>query len=753
MLKHPTQKLNKLVERFLNKALLAPNGSKEDGKVCSLGDVEEAKAVLRLVPIWTTCLVFAIAFAQIPTFFTKQGVTMDRSISPGFDLPAASLQSLISLSIVLFIPIYDRVFVSIARALTRKPSGITMLQRIGTGIFVSVVAMTVAALVEMKRLKTAEEHGLVDLPNVTIPMSVWWLIPQYVLFGVAEAFTMVGLQEFFYDQVPSDLRSVGLSLYLSIFGIGSFLSSFLISFIEKATGGDGRYSCEGVEVAERFAYYGISSNLITYLTGPLGQSTVTAAENVNIWSGTGSLLPLLGAFVADSFLGRYRTVLASKLNLCKNQPNYSAGIEIVVAKVQKFPTILHTGCALGHGGRKPCIQAFGADQFDRQDTEECKAKGSFFNWWYFFMCSGVLASQLILTYIQDNLSWSLGFGIPCILMICALIIFLLGSRTYRYSVKTEENTAFFRIGQVFVAAFRNWRITPSVIASEEEGHRTIPHQSYEQFKFLNNALLSTYDSKEDQKVCTLSEVEEAKTVLRLIPVWITCLGYAVVFAQSSTFFVKQASTMDRSISPSFELPSASLASFCSISRILFIAIYDRLFVPVARALTRKPSGITMLQRIGTGMFLSAVSIAVAALVEMKRLEIAQEYGLVNEPNVTVPMSVWWLVPSYVLFGVADAFTMVGLQELFYDQVPSDLRSVGLSLYLSILGAGKFLSSFLISAIERLTGGNGRYSWFDNNLNRAHLDYFYWILAALSAVQLVMYMYYAKSYIYSRGGRI
>ena len=133
-----------------------------------------------------------------------------------------------------------------------------------------------------------------------------------------------------------------------------------------------------------------------------------------------------------------------------------------------------------------------------------------------------------------------------------------------------------------------------------------------------------------------------------------------------------------------------------------------------------------------------------------RLKTAEEYGLIDMPKVTVPMSMCWLIPQYILFGVSDVFTMVGLQEFFYDQAPNELRSVGLALYLSIFGVGNFLSSFLISVIDKTTNEDDQGSWFNDNLNQAHLDYFYWPLAGLSAVGLATYLYFAKSYIYNKG---
>ncbi|KAF7825000.1 protein NRT1/ PTR FAMILY 5.10 [Senna tora] len=204
--------------------------------------------------------------------------------------------------------------------------------------------------------------------------------------------------------------------------------------------------------------------------------------------------------------------------------------------------------------------------------------------------------------------------------------------------------------------------------------------------------------------------------------------------------------MDRKIWHGIFIPSASLQSFISLSIVLFIPIYDRIIVPIARTITGKPSGISMLQRIGMGMFFSAVAMVIATFVEMKRLKMARDYGLVDMPNVTIPMSIWWLIPQYALFGISDGFTMVGLQEFFYDQVPDELRSLGLALYLSIFGVGSFLSSFLVSFIAKVTSGD---SWFASNLNRAHLDYFYALLAALSAVGLCAFLFFSKSYVYKR----
>ncbi|OQU78073.1 hypothetical protein SORBI_3009G148900 [Sorghum bicolor] len=507
-----------------------------------------------------------------------------------------------------------------------------------------------------------------------------------------------------------------------------------------------------VEIAERFTFYGVSSNLINYLTGPLGEGTAAAAAAINAWNGVAQLLPLLGGALADKWLGRYRTIVIASLlyvlglgmlafstmlssgsgHQCTTARGQTQTCAPSTLKATFFYVSLYI-VAVAQGGHKPCVQAFGADQFDQSDPKETVSRSSFFNWWYFGMCAGTAVTLVLLSYVQDNIGWGLGFGIPCAVMAAALAVFLLGTRTYRYYVTAGERGLFARAAE----AFAEWRSRRKTLQ-----HRDRPA--------AEGALgFSAGVDEEEQAAVSNSAglVKEAKAIIRLFPIWATCLLYAVAFSQSSTFFTKQAATLDRRIGRhGLQVPPAALQSFISITIVVFIPIYDRVLVPVSRRYSGKPSGITMLQRIGTGMLLSLLSMVIAALVEKHRLGVARDAGLVDKPKVPLPMSLWWMVPQYVLFGAADVFTMVGLQEFFYDQVPDKLRSLGLALYLSIFGVGSFISSALVSVIDRVTTARGG-SWFNNNLNRGHVDYFYWLLAALSAVELLAYVFFAVTYKY------
>ncbi|KAK9162140.1 hypothetical protein Syun_003042 [Stephania yunnanensis] len=530
----------------------------------------------------------------------------------------------------------------------------------------------------------------------------------------------------------------------------------------------------GAAAAERFASSGVSANLITYLTGPLAMPTAAASEAVNTWSGFASVLPLLGAFIADEYLGRYRTVVFSSLL-------YLLGLGMLIISVILNPSSWR-GCdgngdkehcsssnpvlvilffsslyisAIALGGVRPCTQAFGADQFDDEDPEECKSRSSFFNWWDCVVCFGNSLSYLTLIYVQENVSWGLGFGITCIFMVVSLLVFLLGSKTYRYRVEESGKSPLVRVARVFICAAKNWRLKyPLSLAAEEE--TTVA--SSDKFKFLDKALFTTSvenreDPIRDRVECSITDVNEAKGLLKLLPIWCVCLPYAVVFAQLTTFFTQQGSTMERSIGSHFQVPAAVLQTLTNLSITLLIPIYDLIFVPVVKTFTGKPSGITTLQRIGCGMFISVVCMVVAALVEKRRLDVAFDFGLIDNQGAMVPMSIWWLAPQYLLRGLADVFIFVGMQEFFYDQVPNGLKSIGVGIHWTVIGVGNFLSSLLISILENATSASGQGSWFPNNINKGHLDYFYMLLAAINIASMLLFMYFAKLHTYNRWSNI
>ena len=171
-------------------------------RLCTVTQIEELKILMRMFPIWATGITFFTVCAQNSSMFIEQGMVLNNQVGP-FKIPPATLSSLDVISIVVWVPIYERFIVPIARRLTGKERGFSELQRMGIGLFVSTIAVAVAALVEIKRLENARSEDLI-YQKVPVPMSILWQAPQYLLIGVGEVFTSIGQAEFFTTslQIP-----------------------------------------------------------------------------------------------------------------------------------------------------------------------------------------------------------------------------------------------------------------------------------------------------------------------------------------------------------------------------------------------------------------------------------------------------------------------------------------------------------------------------------------------------------------------
>lgn len=123
--------------------------------------------------------------------------------------------------------------------------------------------------------------------------------------------------------------------------------------------------------------------------------------------------------------------------------------------------------SIGTAGIRPCNIPFGADQFDPTNEKGRKGINSYYNWYYTTFTLVMILASTIVVYMQEHVSWTLGFGVPAILMFCATILFFLGTRIYIY-VK-PEGSIFSEIAQVFVAVYKKRKVkVPDIQVLEGE---------------------------------------------------------------------------------------------------------------------------------------------------------------------------------------------------------------------------------------------------------------------------------------------
>ncbi|KAK1374726.1 putative nitrate-transporting ATPase [Heracleum sosnowskyi] len=534
----------------------------------------------------------------------------------------------------------------------------------------------------------------------------------------------------------------------------------------------------GVEACERLTTLGIAVNLVTYLTRTMHLGSASSANTVTNFLGTSFMLCLLGGFVADTFLGRYLTIAifatvqgigVTILTISTTIPSLhppkcdpgspscesAHGMQLVVLFTALYLT------ALGTGGLKSSVSGFGSDQFDDTDKDEKTIMTSFFNWFFFFISIGSLAAVSVLVYIQDNLGRRWGYGICACAIVLGIFVFLSGTKRYRF--KKLVGSPLTQIATVFVGAWKKRNMeTPSDLSLlfniddiENEGSKKkqkLPHSK--QFLFLDKAAIIDTNNKmntnmshaEDKwSLSTLTDVKEVKMVVRMLPIWATTIMFWTVHAQMATFSVSQATTMEREIGKSFEIPPASMTVFFVGSTLLTVPVYDRIISPIAKKLLKNPHGLSPLQRIGVGLALSVFGMVAAAFTEIKRLNVAREHNLVYDHNAVLPLSVFWLIPQFFLVGAGEAFTYTGQLDFFLKECPKGMKTMSTGLFLSTLSLGFFFSSVLVTIVHKITGDTK--PWLADNLNQGKLYNFYWLLAILSGLNLVLFLFGSNWYVY------
>ncbi|KAF7008663.1 hypothetical protein CFC21_023371 [Triticum aestivum] len=201
--------------------------------LCTMTQVEETKIVLRMVPIFLSSVLGYIPVPLILNFTVQQGNTMDTKLG-SVHISPATLFVIPTVSQMLILILYDRFIVPSLRRITGYVGGVTHLQRIGIGFLSATVATGVAALVEAKRKRVAEDKGLMEA-TTGIPMSVFWLTVQFFLLGVVDVTSFVGLLEFFYSEASTGMKSVGSSIFYCILGVSAWLGSLLIQVVNQVT--------------------------------------------------------------------------------------------------------------------------------------------------------------------------------------------------------------------------------------------------------------------------------------------------------------------------------------------------------------------------------------------------------------------------------------------------------------------------------------------------------------------------------------
>ncbi|XP_071808235.1 solute carrier family 15 member 4-like [Asterias amurensis] len=484
------------------------------------------------------------------------------------------------------------------------------------------------------------------------------------------------------------------------------------------------------ELCERLTYYSIGGNLVLYCTNELKYTSADATTVAFIFTGTTYFVPVFGGWIADSVSGKFNAIFGAALIYCIgttilpvisiDYTQFGQTLGLTVGQKQGFFICGLTLIAIGTGGIKSNVGPFGAQQLD--DLGEGAVK-SFFNWFYWFINVGSAIAFSGVAYVQQEIGFDVGFAIPAVSIILAIVVLMIGRKWYR--MRPPEGSVFNTVAKIIFQGLSQIRKPkPAGVTS---------------YSWLDRAKTSYGGHFSDVKV------EEVKSLGRLIPIFLVLIFYWTVYFQMNTTYLLQGERM-RLTYNDFTIPVAGLNLFNTLIILILVPFVDRYLY---QYLARKGYPLSQLKRIGVGMVLAVVSMIVAASIEFARKADIQKNGYIQQEvggktfNAS-DLSVFAQIPQYTFIGASEVFASITSLEFAYSQAPVSMQGVIMGFCLLASGLGSYLGSLLVTVVNAITFGA---EWIPNEINNGHLEYFFLLLAGIMFLNFLVFLLIAKQYRY------
>ena len=250
------------------------------------------------------------------------------------------------------------------------------------------------------------------------------------------------------------------------------------------------------------------------------------------------------------------------------------------------------------------------------------------------------------------------------------------------------------------------------------------------------------------KLCRVSQVEGAKIMLAMIPIFFSTIIMSICLTEFLNYSINQGITMDTYIN-TLKVPATPFLSY--LFMVFLVPLYHCVFVPFARKITGYSTGITHFQRVATGILFSIIAMIAGAILEVKRKNVAERRNMVDAiPLIELlPISFFWLSFQYFFYAISQVLIFVGLLEFFYSEAPRGLKTSSTCFLWVSTAIGYFMSIVVVNWVNDATKNKtATQGWLVGfNLNRNHLNYFYWMLAVLSFINLLNFLFWARWYKY------